>query len=84
MASRRSRNSYIRSRRRVTLQPMGQPSRILNPAMDFRAFVTIGFWPVMPARSESAFSSTFLSATASPIPMLRVILVIRGIAITLE
>ena len=37
MDSRRSRNSYIRSLRRVTLTPIGQPSRILKPAMDLRA-----------------------------------------------
>src|SRR5690625_6462099 len=37
MDTKRSRNSYIRSCRRVTLHPMGQPSRILKPAIDLRA-----------------------------------------------
>src|SRR5690554_6443845 len=41
--TRRSRNSYMRSLRKVTLTPIGQPSRILKPATDFRANVTIGF-----------------------------------------
>ena len=42
MFTRRSRNSYIRSRRNVTLQPIGMPSRILKPATDLRASVVTG------------------------------------------
>ena len=43
----RSRNSHIRSPRSVTFAPIGMPSRSLNPAIDLRALVTTGFWPVM-------------------------------------
>src|SRR3546814_4100263 len=70
--TRRSRNSYILERRRVTLQPIGQPSRILNDATDTRDLVTIGFWPETFAMSATAFSSTFLLVAASPTPMLSV------------
>jgi hypothetical protein len=66
----------------VTLQPIGQPSRILNEATETRALVTIGFWPEIFAMSSTAFSSTFLLPTASPTPMLSVILVRRGTCIT--
>ena len=38
----RSRNSYIRLPRSVTLAPMALPSRSLKPAIDFLARVTIG------------------------------------------
>ncbi len=41
----RSKNSHIRSPRKVTLAPMALPSRSLKPAMDFLARVTSGFWP---------------------------------------
>lgn len=37
---RRSRNSHMRSPRRVTLQPIAWPSRTWKPAMDFLARVT--------------------------------------------
>src|SRR3546814_7916886 len=56
--TRRSRNSYILERRRVTLQPIGQPSRILNDATETRDLVTIGFWPETFAMSATAFSRT--------------------------
>src|SRR5258707_1297945 len=78
MLTRRSRNSYMRSPRSVTLQPIAWPSRTLNVATDFFAFVTAGFWPVIFAISAVAASMTFLSATASPTPMLTVIFMIRG------
>src|SRR3546814_9084737 len=81
--TRRSRNSYILERRRVTLQPIGQPSRILNDATDTRDLVTIGFWPETFAMSATAFSSTFLLVAASPTPMLSVILDRRGTCIGL-
>ena len=48
----RSRNSQARSPRRVTLAPMGMPSRSLKAAMDWRARVTTGFWPVITSRSR--------------------------------
>ena len=51
------------ARRRVVLQPIGQPSRILNEATDTRAFVTMGFSPEILAMSSTAFSSTFLLPT---------------------
>ena len=76
----RSTNSYMRSRRSVTLQPMGKPSRILKPASDLRAFVTTGRWPAMRASSSTALVSSLRSPTASPTPMFRVTLARRGAA----
>src|SRR5882757_9084473 len=81
MLTSRSRNSYMRSPRKVTLQPIAWPSRTLNVATDFFALVTAGFWPVIFAISAVAASMTFLSATASPTPMLTVIFKIRGTCI---
>ena len=68
----------MRAPRSVTMQPTGRPSRILNVATAFFDLRTAGFWPVIFARSPVAASMTFLSATASPTPMLTVILVMRG------
>ena len=65
----RSMNSHMRSPRSVTLAPMALPSRSLKPAMDLLARVTIGFWPVMVARSRTAPSSSEAWA-AAPTPML--------------
>ena len=67
----------------MTLQPIGQPSRILNVATDMRDLVTIGFWPAILAMSATAFSRIFLLPPASPTPMLSVILVRRGTCIGL-
>ena len=79
----RSRNSYIRSLRRVTLAPITMPSRSLKPAIDVRALVGTGFWPAIFARSAIA-ALTFLElATASPMPMLMTILSSLGICISL-
>ena len=39
----RSKNSYIRPLRSVTLHPIGWPSRTLKVAIDFRAFVITAF-----------------------------------------
>ena len=39
MLIRRSRNSYMRAPRSVTLQPIGKPSRILNDATALRDLV---------------------------------------------
>ena len=44
--------------------------------------VTTGFWPAILVRSPTAWSMTFLSATASLTPMFSVILVRRGTCIT--
>ena len=77
----RSRNSYMRAPRSVTLQPMGRPARILNAAIALRDLVMSGFCPVILVRSATAASITFFSATASPTPMFTVILVIRGTCI---
>src|SRR5271165_7168856 len=81
MLTRRSKNSYMRAPRKVTLQPIAWPSRTLKVATDFFAFVIAGFWPVIFAMSAVAASMTFLSATASPTPMLTVILTMRGTCI---
>ena len=72
----------MRLPRRVTLAPIGRPSRILKVETALRDLVIRGFWPVILARSATAASITFLSATASPTPMLIVILVMRGTCIT--
>ncbi|MNV86559.1 hypothetical protein D3C71_1806030 [compost metagenome] len=71
------------SRRSVTLQPIGQPSRILNEATETRDLVTTGFWPVILVMSATAFSSTFLLVAASPTPMFKVTLTRRGTCIGL-
>ena len=44
----------MRSRRRVTLQPIGMPSRSLNCAIDFFALVITGFWPAISSISAAA------------------------------
>ena len=80
--SSRSRNSHIRSPRSVTCAPIGMPSRSLNCAMDLRAFVTCGFWPVIAVRSLIAPSISFESRAASPTPMLTTILVRPGTCMT--
>src|SRR4026207_1013763 len=71
--TRRSRNSYIRAPRRVTLQPMGEFSRSLKFAIDFLARVTTGFCPAMVWRSATAKSTTFAFSLPSPTPMLMTI-----------
>ena len=68
----------MRSPRSVTLQPMARPSRSLNEAIDLRDLQISGFWPVILVMSPTAASITLRSATASPTPMLTVILVIFG------
>ncbi|MNC87789.1 hypothetical protein D3C83_35460 [compost metagenome] len=54
MFTRRSRNSYIRSPRKVTMQPTGYPARTLKLAIDLRDLVTTGFWPAMRVMSATA------------------------------
>jgi hypothetical protein len=60
---------------------MGIPCRSLKEAIDFFAFVTTGFCPVIARNSSAAVSSIFAFAIASPIPMLRTTFSMRGIAI---
>ena len=81
--SSRSMNSHIRSPRSVTWQPIGMPSRSLNCAIDLRARVTEGFWPVIVVRSRTAPSISLESRAASPTPMLTTILVRLGTCMTL-
>jgi hypothetical protein len=64
----RSRNSYMRAPRSVTLAPIGMPSRILNWAIDFRARRTCARWPAMIVSSSIAESSCFASVFASRRP----------------
>ena len=68
----------MRAPRSVTLQPIGRPSRSLKDAIAFFDLQSSGFWPVILVRSAAAASTTLRSATASPTPMLTVILVIFG------
>ena len=63
--------------------PIGMPSRSLNWAIDLRALVTCGFWPVIAARSRIAPSISLESRAASPTPMLTITLVTVGICMTL-
>ncbi|CAM5705819.1 hypothetical protein SANTM175S_01396 [Streptomyces antimycoticus] len=72
----------MRSPRRVTWAPIGWPSRSLNCAMDLRALVTAGFWPVIVERSRMAPSISLESRAASPTPMLTTTLVRPGICMT--
>ena len=64
------------------MHPIGTPARSLNVAMDFFARVTRGFCPVMAAMSFTAASTIFISFTASPRPMLTVILSSFGTCMT--
>src|SRR5665647_66667 len=76
--------SYMRSPRSVTRQPMDMPSRSLKPAIDLRALVIAGRWPVIWASSSTASSSSFAFVFASPTPMLSVTFATRGTSITLR
>src|SRR5271154_7246306 len=78
---RRSRNSYIVSPRRVTIAPIGIPSRTLKAAMDFLALVVTGFWPAIAARSATRGSMILTFWVASPRPMLITIFSSFGITI---
>src|SRR4029077_11086123 len=74
-------NSYMRSPRSVTAQPMGMPLRILKFAMDFLARVMMAFWPVFWPSSLPAVSSSLTFWLASPRPMLTVTFFSLGTAI---
>src|SRR5882757_6709372 len=71
------------SPRRVTMAPMGIPSRTLKAAMDFLALVVTGFWPAMAARSATSGSMILTFWVASPRPMLMTIFSSLGIAMAL-
>ena len=73
----------MRSPRSVTWAPIGMPSRSLNWAMDLRALVTCGFWPVIAVRSRIAPSISLESRAASPTPMFTTILTRPGTCMTL-
>ena len=79
MATRRSRNSYILWRRSVTMHPIGMPARNRKFAIDLRAVVITGFWPVISVMHSFAKSRIFLSPIAAPTPMFTVIFSILGI-----
>src|SRR5258706_11896778 len=74
-------NSYMRSPRSVTAQPIGMPLRILKFAMDFLARVMMAFWPVIWPSSTAAVSSSLAFWLASPRPMLTVTFCSLGTAI---
>jgi hypothetical protein len=69
------------SPRSVTLQPIGMPSRSLKPAIDLRASVVTGFWPLICVICSIAWSSAFESVFASETPMFSVILTSFGACI---
>ena len=71
----------MRSRRNVTLTPIGMSSRSLKVAIDCLARITTGCWPVIAVRSPTAASIFLASCTASPTPMLTTILSSRGTCI---
>ena len=73
----------MRSPRSVMCAPIGMPSRSLNCAMDLRALVTTGFWPVIAVRSRTAPSMSLASRAASPTPMLTTTLTTPGTCMTL-
>src|SRR5438132_8517261 len=77
VAIRRSKNSYIVSRRSVTRQPIGWPSRSLKLAMLWRDLLTTALRPVISPRSLAA-SSTALFSSDALTPMLTTIFCIRG------
>src|SRR3569623_687098 len=64
------------------MTPIFWPARSLKIAIDFFAFVTTGFCPVMAVSSSTAVSSTLGCVTAAPRPMLMVTFLTRGTSIT--
>ena len=58
------------------------PSRSLNAAIDFFAFVITGFWPAIAVSSSTAPSISLEFCVASPMPMLIEIFSIFGTAMT--
>ena len=78
-----SKNSHIRSPRRVTLAPIALPWRNLKAAIDFLALVTMGLCPLITVRSLTAPSRSEAWATALPTPMFRTIFSMRGTSMVL-
>src|ERR1700682_377369 len=74
-------NSYMRSPRNVTAQPIGMPLRILKFAMDFFARVMMAFCPVICPSSTAAVSNSLAFWLASPRPILTVTFFSLGTAI---
>ncbi len=74
----RSRNSYIRAPRSVTVQPTGMPARSPKLAIAFLALVTTAFWPVIRPSSSTAASSCLGFFPASPMPTLSTTFTSRG------
>src|SRR3989338_1189716 len=81
--TRRSINSYIRKRRRVTLQPTGAFSFNLKFEIAILERRRLGLCPVIIASSAIAVSMIFISLIASPTPILTTIFSRRGTAIGL-
>ena len=80
----RSRNSYILTDLRVTLQPTGQPFLILKFDISFLAKVTTGFCPVISRSSLRALSRLLEFVFASPRPIFMEILTNLGTSIIFE
>ena len=78
MLIKRSKNSYMRSRLKVTMQPIGTPSRNLKFAIAFFALVITGFCPTIAVSSAAAVSTALAFCVASPTPILTVIFSNRG------
>ena len=74
----------MRSPRSVTIAPIALPSRSLNAAIERRALVTTGFWPVIASRSRTAALEQRLLLGARPTPQLTTIFSRRGTSITLR
>jgi len=78
MFTSRSKNSYMRLPRRVTLQPTLKPLRSRKLLIDWRALVITAFWPVIRAMSPAACSMALASSRALPTPMFMQIFTSRG------
>ena len=80
----RSRNSHIRSPRRVTLAPMALPSRSLKPAIDFLARVIDRLLAGDGGQvADGAVEQAERCSVAAPTPMLMTIFSSRGTSMTL-
>jgi len=66
------------------LAPIGSPARSLKDAFALRDLVISGFWPVILGEIGERRVHHLLVVTASPTPMLTVILLMRGTCITLS
>ena len=66
------------------MQPIDCPSLTLNPAIERRAFVTTGCWPVMTPSCQGAVSRARALVNASPRPILTTTFEKRGACMGLE